>query len=695
VGALGSPKGVDLTLSPPTPGALFLPLTSTHTSPTAANTPGQARHGKRSCQIHAGRLANDRLAIFCFTGPVTPSLVIDYGAANTRAVLIRADGSWVVLAFDGGWWMSSAVHVRGDQVAVGAEAWRRAATDPDGFVLSPLRAGTGQLDVRGVTVEVAELAAATLRQVAVEAARVAGEPVEQAHLLVPAGWGPRRRTWLRHAARAAGLHASRLLEVPVAAVPRIGPAPAGGGTERVLLVIDIGAGCETTVVRQGRDSTEVLSTLEDTAAGGDRIEALLATALSGTPAEDLPAAQRWSTLAVIRTAQQALADQVAVTVPVPGAAAPLVVTHAQVLQAAQPVLERAGQLAAEAVAAADLTLAEVHGVHLIGGVATLPGAADLVAAKLGVAPQAAAQPNLAAVMSAADSDPASAAIRGQGTVEPLRLPPLRRMLLLGVPGLVSLLLYCLFLWKADLYGSQPFGQSRGQVYELTAAWPQLTIAVVLAQICLLQAASVFAALLDQNPHMPGQVGSTSRITAGLGIAVVAGPVIAYLYALVATAYFNAAGTNVAAWTQQWALWPSLAVASCAALLAIATVRRQAAPTGGWDAFLSFPASSLIIVTTGAVISAYYQVVPMPSWLNGWGPAATYVSGALIAAAVACAVVRHLAIRIGLSLVLAVPVMILSQSWWGYRMLGAFYAAAVSFWLLTRLWVLLAGRRQAG
>ncbi|MFC7527550.1 Hsp70 family protein [Actinoplanes sp. GCM10030250] len=638
-------------------------------------------------------MCGDALAIFCFTGAVTPSLVIDYGAAITRAVLIRADGSWVVLQFDGGWWLSSAVHVSAGQVSVGAEAWRRAATDPDGFVLSPLRAGTGHVEVAGVTVEVAELAAATLRQVAAEAARVAGDRVERVQMLIPAGWGPRRRTWFQHAARLGGLHVSQLMEVPVAAALRTAPAVAASeDAERLLLIIDIGAGCEVTVLRQSSQQTGVLSTLHDQAAGGDRIDALLTAALTGTPLDDLPAGQRWTTLATVRIMQQSLAEQVAVTVPMPGSPGPVIVTHAHAMQAVQPVLERAGELAADAVAAADLTLAEVHGVHLIGGVAALPGAAELIAAKLGVVPQVSAQPNMVAVTGAADANPSVAAARSEETEEPLRLPPLRRLLLLGVPALMSLLLYAFFLGKADMLGSQPFSNYRPLSSQVYAAWPQLTVAVMLVQLGLLQAASVFAALLDQNPHMPGRTGSISRITAALGITVVVGPVIAYIYALVATAYFNGAFTKIADWTVQWAVWPSLPVAVCTALLAVAAARRRLTPAGGWDGFLSFPASSLIFATAGAVISAYWSVIRLPEWLWGWGPALNYIGEALFAVAIACTVVQRLSLRVGLSIVLALPVMVVAQGWWGYRMLGFFYTAAVVVWLLTRLWVLLAGRR---
>ncbi len=46
----------------------------------------------------------------------------------------------------------------------------------------------------------ADLVAAILRRVAEEAHQVAGGPIEDVRLVVPTGWGPRRRTWLRQAA---------------------------------------------------------------------------------------------------------------------------------------------------------------------------------------------------------------------------------------------------------------------------------------------------------------------------------------------------------------------------------------------------------------------------------------------------------------------------------------------------------------
>src|SRR3954471_15015055 len=102
--------------------------------------------------------------------PGQPQLSIDYGTTCTRAVLGWRDGRWEPLPVDGAGVVWSAVHLddRGG-VLVGEAAWRQAATDPGGFVASPLAGLTGPdggtVPVRGEPVPVAELAAATLRHV--------------------------------------------------------------------------------------------------------------------------------------------------------------------------------------------------------------------------------------------------------------------------------------------------------------------------------------------------------------------------------------------------------------------------------------------------------------------------------------------------------------------------------------------------
>jgi molecular chaperone DnaK (HSP70) len=269
-------------------------------------------------------------------GGVRARLAIGYGAATVRAVLVAPDGTTTILRFDGAEEMSTAAHVGAAGILIGAAARRQAATEPDGFVATPLRAGTNPIMIDGTEVEAVTLVAATLRQVLAEAHRVAGEPVDDVRLVVPAGWGPRRRTWMRHAARTAGMPLSRLIEAPVAALAARRDDGEGSGP---ALVIDVGAGAEVSVVQPLPDGGEVVSTLADPDAGGDRIDAVLIESLTGAEPATAASARRWTTLANITAARRALSEQVAVTVPMPEGP-PAVVNSGQVGEAVRPVFER-------------------------------------------------------------------------------------------------------------------------------------------------------------------------------------------------------------------------------------------------------------------------------------------------------------------------------------------------------------------
>jgi hypothetical protein len=609
--------------------------------------------------------------------PQPPCLAIDYGAACTRAVLVWADGAWTALGFDGGFELSSAAHVGTGEVLVGAAAWRQASLDPDGFVVSPLRAGIGQVTAAGIEVKVADIVAATLRRVAAEAARTAGTTVADVRIVVPAGWGPRRRTWLRHAARTAGLGQPRLVEAPVAAAARLTSDTDVSGPA-VILVIDVGAGCEVTVVRRGPAGFDVLSTLADPAAGGDRIDTLLATSVTGIDPQDLPGERRWPLLANVRTAKQALSEQIAVTMPMPAGEPPMIVNTTLLNQAAQPVLERVGGLAAEAIANADLTGADINAVHTIGASTQIPGCAQVIAAKLGALPQPAELPAFTAVLGAADAHPITA---GEPTVAAAAgFPPLRRLLGLALPGIASLLLYGHFVFSAEFYNTAP---AQRQYYYVLATWGELAMASILALVAALEAGTLFAAVLDQqNPTGPSRPGAVdSRILGGIGLAVAAGLSAAALYAVTAAVFFDRPIDLLL----RWALLPILPTTVCAVALIAVAWHRRTTPSGGWDAFLAFPASSVIAATAGIFVVALWWQGHLPAWLTGWRGQLGYLGAVLVGVGIACTVVHHLIARIVLSLLLGFFGAIISRS--GPDILAIIYTIATAAWWGHRVWTL--------
>jgi hypothetical protein len=173
----------------------------------------------------------------------------------------------------------------------------------------------------------------------------------EVRLVVPAGWGPRRRTLLRQAAHRAGLGRPTLVEAPVAAVQHV----VAGGTTLVVgscvVVCDFGGGFEATVVRRGPAGFEVLSTIDGPDAGGARIDEVVAEELARVgdrPADagavpPVSVADRLVLLASARTAKEALTRSATVTVALPPPR-PAVVLHSAVLEGLSgPVLVRAAR----------------------------------------------------------------------------------------------------------------------------------------------------------------------------------------------------------------------------------------------------------------------------------------------------------------------------------------------------------------
>ncbi|MEU8606661.1 Hsp70 family protein [Actinoplanes sp. NPDC048791] len=601
-------------------------------------------------------------------------LAIDYGAATVRAVLV-APGGTTTLTLDGAGEMSTAAHVSDGGIVTGAAAWRQAATDPDGLVVSPLRAGTGQVTAGGQQVEVVDLVAASLRQVAAEAQRVAGEPVDDVRLIVPAGWGPRRRTWMRHAARGAGLAVSRLVEAPIAAITRLDARTAAEGlpvADGPALVIDVGAGCEVTVVQRDEAGGEVVSTLADPDAGGDRLDAALVKTLTAAELHDMPADQRWPMLTNIRAARHALSEQVAVTMPMPDGQPPMVINTNQVAEVARPVFERAGALAAQTLDNADLTLAQLSGVHLIGAAAVTPGASDMIAAKLGATPAPVEPAHAAAMLGAADADTTETT----PVEEPLPLPPVRRLITLALPGAASLALFASYI-----FFSGDYRLSYGNTIVPLANWGVPAVAATLAMICLLQAAALFAALLDHNTPTPVDQ-PTSRISGGITIALLGGLATATMYAITAGLYFNQAIPRLA----QGIVLTVMPIAVLAAAVAVLAWRRGVTPVGGWDGFLTFPASSMIVAVAGIVAVNLWYTVAWPWYFAGWANGIGLAGGLLIGVAAACTLVRHPGARLALTVPIGFFTVIISRT--GPAPLAVIWAIAVACWWGVRAWALL-------
>ncbi|MGN9912691.1 Hsp70 family protein [Phytohabitans sp. LJ34] len=605
----------------------------------------------------------------------------------TTAAVLAWDGGWLPLQWDGWPWLSSAVHVAADgQVTAGQQAWLAAVSSPAGFEPSPVRrAGQDQLVVAGTQLPAVDLVAATLRVVGQEAARVAGGPVADVRLVVPAVWGPTRLTWLRQAARRAGLAEVTLVPAPVAVAQHLTISGVQLPVGSYLAVCDLGGGVKVNVLRRGPAGFEVLSFADDESAGGSRIDELLAAQLNGHQPETAAAVDgRWQVVAAVRAAKEAASGYATVTVGSP----PTVWTAGQVQQVARPVLEQAAQQVVKAVEAADLTPDRLAGVFLAGGGASMPLAGQVMGEAVGRAPVVVADPGVAAVRGAAQATgPQGGA--GVPVAAGPPLPPLRRALSLAVPGFASLLVLARLLMVKDRaegpYNWYQFYQRswNGDVYALPVNWGALALAATLAVVACLCGAALIASVLPYAVGPAGAAGSDGgQMAAGLLVAAGLGVSVAGVYAVGVSLYFRApSGAYL-----RWALVPVLPLLAVVVAVAALAARWGRRPAVGWHDWLGFPVSSVVPAAVGMVLVDYAYG---NSAAGGWDGLLGRFGGLLIGVGAALALVRPLLLR----LVLAGPVGVAAAAitdWRTTGVLAVIYIAAVTLWWLQRLWQLWTG-----
>ncbi|GIE85944.1 Hsp70 family protein [Actinoplanes regularis] len=551
-----------------------------------------------------------------------PRLAIDYGTACIRAVLTWPDRPWSALVVDGTAEPSSAVHIGKDGViTAGAAAWRLAEADPGGFVAAPLAEGIGTVKVRGRVVDVVDLVTAGLRPIVDEAVRIAGTLPVDVRMSVPAGWDPGRRTWLRQAAHQAGLGRPQLVEAPVAAVLSIeggtGPDPGAG---RFVLVCDIGATVEVSVVRSDPGGAEVLATVADPDVGGNAIDDRLVTMLLKTDsgaAEGAGAVLRAAspgTVVVLRTGKEAVSRQPAVTVPLPAPGAAVVLSTTLVERAAEPVLARVAELASEVLRAAALEPADLAAVYAVGAVAAMPAVPQVLEQRLGVPVRVATLPGAAVVLGVAEAEGAAAPESEPAPAVP-KLTVLRTCGLL-LPGLVSVALFGHFVFT-----------TRGAT---ASSWGELAIAGVLALVLCLAAGPWIGAALARDAGLRGRWDAAGQVSAGLLTGDAFGVTVAALYAVAAGLYLVVPFAE----PLQWALLPVLPAALLAAAVAVLVRRRLSPPV-----FVEFPLVATLILSVGSLLFALTVRESFPAGAENWGAVVSRVGGALIGVGIALLLFR--------------------------------------------------------
>ncbi|MEV0648114.1 Hsp70 family protein [Phytomonospora sp. NPDC050363] len=132
-------------------------------------------------------------------------LAVDYGTADTVAVLATPDGETRPLRFEDSEFLPSAVYLAPDgSLLTGRDAVRAGLQDPAGLEPHPRRrVGEGRVRLRRIAYPVEDLIAATLRTVWAKAVESAGTRPDTMVMTYPAEWDEKRRTVLRSAVRKA------------------------------------------------------------------------------------------------------------------------------------------------------------------------------------------------------------------------------------------------------------------------------------------------------------------------------------------------------------------------------------------------------------------------------------------------------------------------------------------------------------
>jgi len=498
-------------------------------------------------------------------------LAVDVGASRVKAAVAWPDGVVRPLDFNGVPWLDASI----------------------GGTRYPLRElASSATEVGGPPLDVVDRVAAPLRVVVQEVARVAGGLPDEVTVVVPAAWGPQRRTALRSALHQAGLGQPSLVEAPVAVGWHLVAGGADLAVGECLLVCDFGVGFEASVVRRTGVSFEVLSAVESWQAGGDALDALLAQHLRGAAAEVGADTSPASLAAEVRVVKEGLSAARSVLVDLGDGAPAFVLGVDRLRQLSEPVTDAAVDAARRAVAGADIAVERLRWVVCVGGGARLPIVAGPLAEAFGVRPVMAAQADLAAVygaVQAAAPEPEQAAV-----------PVARSWTRLAdsagviVPALLSVGLFAQFVAGTQRYGPRQSIEP-GMVL---AHWGGLAVASVLAVLAAAAGVLLSTAARHEGAAEP-RLGSR-LLGAALGAGAVGGLVVAAVYATIAASYFDMPAGGFL----RWSVLAVSPLVIAMVVMAAVIVWRPDPPTGSWLAWLRFPVSCVLLVGIGELLIGY-------------------------------------------------------------------------------------------
>jgi molecular chaperone DnaK len=322
---------------------------------------------------------------------------IDLGTTNSVVSVLEGGEATVIANSEGSRTTPSIVaFAKNGEVLVGQSAKNQAVTNVDRTIRSVKRHigddgwTTGEIDGKKYTAQ--EISARTLMKLKRDAESYLGEDVTDAVITVPAYFNDAQRQATKDAGQIAGLNVLRIVNEPTAAALAYGLEK--GDKEQTILVFDLGGGTfDVSLLEIGDGVVEVRATSGDNKLGGDdwdqRIVDWLVekfkTANGVDLSKDKMALQRLREAAEKAKIELSSSQQASINLPyitVDQDKNPLfldeTLSRTEFQRITQDLLDRAKKPFAAVLKDADVKVADIDHVVLVGGSTRMPAVSDLV-----------------------------------------------------------------------------------------------------------------------------------------------------------------------------------------------------------------------------------------------------------------------------------------------------------------------------
>jgi molecular chaperone DnaK len=322
---------------------------------------------------------------------------IDLGTTNSVVSVLEGGEAAVIANSEGARTTPSVVaFAKNGEVLVGQSAKNQAVTNVDRTIRSVKRHigddgwTTEAIDDKKYTAQ--EISARTLQKLKRDAEAYLGEDVTDAVITVPAYFNDAQRQATKDAGQIAGLNVLRIVNEPTAAALAYGLEK--GDKEQTILVFDLGGGTfDVSLLEIGDGVVEVRATSGDNKLGGDdwdqRIVDWLVekfkTANGVDLSKDKMALQRLREAAEKAKIELSSSQQASINLPyitVDQDKNPLfldeTLSRTEFQRITQDLLDRAKKPFAAVLKDADVKVADIDHVVLVGGSTRMPAVSDLV-----------------------------------------------------------------------------------------------------------------------------------------------------------------------------------------------------------------------------------------------------------------------------------------------------------------------------